>query len=355
MKKVILTTGGTGGHIYPALAVADGLAEKGIEALFIGSSTRMEKDIVPKAGYRFIGLDIHPPKNFKMALNYIKNIGRAYRIVKEENPDAVVGFGNYISVPILLTALFLRKKIYLQEQNADLGFANRFFYRFAKLTFVAFEQTYNLVPLKYQRKFVVSGNPLRSEVQEVNYKEAREKLKLETEERVLLITGGSLGAQEINEVVLKYWEHFFQNKNLRVYWATGKQNYEEVQRKLTRVKMTDTIKDYFDNMIHIMAAADLVVCRAGALTISELIALQKASVIIPYSSRKVGQYANAKILSDCHAAVVYSNHELEQAIEKVIELLENKEELKKMGIRMRALQTPDAVNTIISNLDIWRD
>lgn len=355
MKKVILTTGGTGGHIYPALAVADGLTEKGIETLFIGSSTRMEKEIVPKAGFRFIGLDIHPPRSIKAAVKYLKNIAKAYKILKEENPDAVIGFGNYISVPILFTALLLRKKIYLQEQNADLGFANRLFYRFARLSFVAFEQTYNSVPLKYQRKFIVSGNPLRSEVQEVNYEESREKLKLEPEEKVLLITGGSLGAQEINQAVLKYWEHFFQNKNLRVYWATGKQNYEEVQKKLTRVKMTDTIKDYFDNMIHIMAAADLVICRAGALTISELIALQKPSVIIPYSSRKVGQYANAKILADHHAARVYSNQEIEQAIEKVIELLDNTEELKKMGIRMRALQTPDAVNTIISNLDIWRD
>lgn len=355
MKKVILTTGGTGGHIYPALAVADGLAEKGIEILFIGSNTRMEKEIVPKAGFRFIGLDIHPPRNFQMACKYLKNIMKAYRILKEENPDAVIGFGNYISVPILLTALFLRKKVYLQEQNADLGFANRLFYRFARLTFVAFEQTYNSIPLKYQKKFIVSGNPLRSEVREVSYEEAREKLKLDSEEKVLLVTGGSLGAQEINQAMLKYWEHFYQNKNLRIYWATGKQNYEEVQNKLSRVKMTDTIKDYFDNMIHIMAAADLVVCRAGALTISELIALQKPSVIIPYSSQKVGQYANAKILSDYHAAEVYSNQDIEQAVEKVIELLENTEELKRMGIRMRALQTPDAVNTIISNLDIWRD
>lgn len=108
-------------------------------------------------------------------------------------------------------------------------------------------------------------------------------------------------------------------------------------------------------MIHIMAASDLVVCRAGALTISELIALQKPAVIIPYSSQKVGQYQNAKILEERHSAVVYTNQESEGAIEKVIELLSNEEELRTMGIRMRSLQTPNAVNTIISNLDIWRD
>src|SRR3712207_9593953 len=97
MKKVILTTGGTGGHIYPALAVAEGLKKKGIETLFIGSSTRMEKDIVPKAQFRFIGLDIHPPRNLKTAIKYMKSFGHAYRILKRSEPDAVVGFGNYIS------------------------------------------------------------------------------------------------------------------------------------------------------------------------------------------------------------------------------------------------------------------
>ncbi|CAL7872447.1 undecaprenyldiphospho-muramoylpentapeptide beta-N-acetylglucosaminyltransferase [Fusobacterium necrophorum] len=355
MKKVILTTGGTGGHIYPALAVAEGLKSKGIETLFIGSNTRMEKEIVPKAQFRFIGLNIDPPRTIKSVIKYIKSFGHAYRILKQEDPDAVVGFGNYISVPVLAMSFLLRKKIYLQEQNADLGFANRLFYRFAQFTFLAFEYTYNTVPIKYQKKFIVSGNPLRSEIQEVSYDEARERLKVQHEEKVLLITGGSLGAQEINNAVLKYWEHFFQMKHLRVYWATGKQNYEEVQEKVKRAKMTDTIKDYFENMIHIMAASDLVVCRAGALTISELIALQKPAVIIPYSSQKVGQYQNAKILEERHSAVVYTNQESERAIEKVIELLSNEEELRTMGIRMRSLQTPNAVNTIISNLDIWRD
>ena len=134
MKKVILTTGGTGGHIYPALAVAEGLRNKGIETLFIGSSTRMEKDIVPKANFRFIGLDIHPPRSVKTVIKYLKSFIHAYHILKEEEPDAVIGFGNYISVPVLTMAFLLRKKIYLQEQNADLGFANRLFYRFAQFT-----------------------------------------------------------------------------------------------------------------------------------------------------------------------------------------------------------------------------
>lgn len=354
MRKVVLTTGGTGGHIYPALAVAEALQAKDIEVLFVGSSSRMEKDLVPKAGFRFLGLDIHPPRNIKSLWKYAKSIGKAMKLLRQEKPVAVLGFGNYISVPVLVAAFLLRIPIYLQEQNANLGFANRLFYRFAKMTFVAFEKTYNQIPLKYQHRCTVSGNPLRAEVAEVNYEKAREHLKVGAEEKLILITGGSLGAKEINEAVLEHWAYFTQEKNIRVYWATGKQNFEEVDAKLGKRKMTDIVKDYFENMIYIMAAADVVVCRAGALTVSELIALEKAAVMIPYGSEKVGQYENAKVLEEYHSAFVYKNSEAKQAIRKAIELLHHTEETKKMGIRMRALQTGNAVNTIISTMDIWR-
>ena len=111
MKKVLLTTGGTGGHIYPALAVADKLREKGIEVLFVGSKTRMEKEIVPKSGYKFIGIDIKVPRGLKNILSFFKAIKVAYKLVKRENPDAIVGFGNYISVPVVLAGLLQRKKV----------------------------------------------------------------------------------------------------------------------------------------------------------------------------------------------------------------------------------------------------
>lgn len=110
MKKIILTTGGTGGHIYPALAVAEGLKLKNIDVLFVGTSIRMEKDIVPEAGFRFIGLDIKPPKNIKSILKYIKGVWQGIKIVAKEKPDAIIGFGNYISVPAIIGGILLRKK-----------------------------------------------------------------------------------------------------------------------------------------------------------------------------------------------------------------------------------------------------
>ena len=147
MRKVILTTGGTGGHIYPALAVADKLKLKGVETIFVGSTERMEKDLVPDSGHRFIGIDISVPKGLKNIRKYLKAIRVAYKVIKEEKPDAIIGFGNYISVPVIIAGILLRKKIYLQEQNVNIGSANKMFYKIAKMTFLAFDKTYDDIPI----------------------------------------------------------------------------------------------------------------------------------------------------------------------------------------------------------------
>ncbi len=327
MKKVLLTTGGTGGHIYPALAVADNLNSKGIETIFIGSNLRMEKDIVPTSGHKFIGLDIRVPRNFKNILTYIKAVFQAYKIVKKEKPDAIVGFGNYISIPIVLAGILQRKKVYLQEQNANLGFANKLFYKFARMTFLAFEKTYDDMPMKHQKKFKVTGNPLRVEIDNLFYLEEREKLGIKENEKLLLITGGSLGAEEINDGIIENWGKIKEEENLRIFWATGKNNYEKVISKIEK-RNIDRIDPYFEDMLSVMAASDLVICRAGALTISEIIELERPSIIIPYSSKKVGQYENAKVLNDAQAS---------------------------MRIRLKSLKKSKASEEIIANLDIWRN
>lgn len=355
MKKVILTTGGTGGHIYPALSVAEGLRKKGIEVLFVGTSIRMEKDIVPKAGFKFIGLNIAPPRTIKNAFGYIKGIFQGIVLVLKEKPDAIIGFGNYISIPVLIGGVLLRKRIYLQEQNANLGGTNKLFYRFAKKIFLAFEKTYDDIPMKYQNKCLVTGNPLREEIYNIKGYKERERLKVEPEEKILLITGGSLGAKEINEAVLKNWDRILENKNIRLYWATGEKNYDEIVKNINRMKIQDIVRPYFENMINIMSAADLVVCRAGALTISEVIQLGKPAIVIPYNSIKVGQYANGKLLEEVGAALMYKNSEAFFAIEKAFELLENKNELDMMKINIRNLKKENAVEKIIESLDIWRN
>lgn len=354
LKKVILTTGGTGGHIYPALSVAEALRKKGVEVLFVGTSIRMEKDIVPKAGFKFVGLNIAPPRTLKNIFGYIRGVFQGIALVFKEKPDAIIGFGNYISIPVLVGGVLFGKKIYLQEQNANLGGTNKLFYRFAKKIFLAFEKTYDDIPMKYQAKCLVTGNPLREEIYSIKGQKEREKLKVEPNEKILLITGGSLGAKEINDAVLKNWDRILEDKNIRLYWATGEKNYDEISKSIGRAKIQDTVRPYFENMINIMAAADLVVCRAGALTISEIIQLGKPAVVIPYNSIKVGQYANGKLLKDVGAALMYKNSEANLAIEKAFELLGNKNELDIMKINIRNLKQENAAEKIIKSLDIWR-
>lgn len=354
LKKVILTTGGTGGHIYPALSVAEALRKKGVEVLFVGTSIRMEKDIVPKAGFKFVGLNIAPPRTLKNIFGYIRGVFQGIALVFKEKPDAIIGFGNYISIPVLVGGVLFGKKIYLQEQNANLGGTNKLFYRFAKKIFLAFEKTYDDIPMKYQAKCLVTGNPLREEIYSIKGQKEREKLKVEPNEKILLITGGSLGAKEINDAVLKNWDRILEDKNIRLYWATGEKNYDEISKSIGRAKIQDTVRPYFENMINIMAAADLVMCRAGALTISEIIQLGKPAVVIPYNSIKVGQYANGKLLKDVGAALMYKNSEANLAIEKAFELLGNKNELDIMKINIRNLKQENAAEKIIESLDIWR-
>ena len=352
MKKVIITTGGTGGHIYPALSVAKELRKKNIEILFIGSSTRMEKEMVPNEGFKYLGLNILPFNSISNIIKGLKSVFKAIKIIKKEKPSAIIGFGNYISFPIVFSGVLLRKKVYLQEQNASIGLVNRLFYRFAKKTFLAFEKTYEDIPIKYQNKFKVTGNPLRNEIYNIVSLEEKEKLGIK-KEKILLVTGGSLGAKSINEGFLENWDILLEEKNIKIYWATGKKNYSEIVKKLEGKIKNHVIKPYFENIINIMSASDLVICRAGALTISELIELNKPSVLIPFNSVKVGQYENAIVLKERAGAIIYKNSEINDAIEEVIELLKSKDKLEKMKLKIRSLKYSNAAIEIVESLDIW--
>lgn len=357
MKKVLITTGGTGGHIYPALSVGKKLKDKGIDVIFVGSSTRMEKDIVPSEGYKFKGIDVYPFNNFKKIFNNIKSIFQGIKIVREENPEIIIGFGNYISIPTLIAGVLLKKKIYLQEQNSDLGLANKLFYKLAKKCFLAFDATYEEIAIKDQHKFLVTGNPLREDIYNMDKIKERERLKIGKDEKVLLITGGSLGAKSINEAAIKHLKDIYKEKNLRVYWATGDINFNEINEKLEdqQIKVSDIIKPYFNNMINIMAAADLVVCRAGASTVSELIQLEKPAILIPYNSIKVGQYKVGQILAENEAALMYNDSKANEALEKSLELIKDDEELKRMSKKAKSLKKSNSAERIVECLDIWRN
>lgn len=357
MKKVILTAGGTGGHIYPALSVAEELKKRDIDVLFVGTSIRMEKDIVPKAGIRFIGYDVVPVsiKKAKSIFKMLKATKEALKMLRKEKPDAIIGFGNYISIPTLLAGYILKIPLYLQEQNVDLGMANKLFYRVAKKMFLAFEETYDDLPQKHQSKLKVTGNPLRREFYSLNSEKEREKIKVEEEEKIVLFMGGSLGAKSINDALIKNWEKLRKEKNIRVYWATGKNHYDDVMKNIKKYKLTDQIKPYFEDIGNIMSAADLVVCRSGALTISELIELGKPSILIPYQVREVGQFENTKVMSKNNVSMVFKDSEAEKAINIAIDLVKDEKKLGEMRKKLDRMKKGCSSEKIVESLEIWEN
>lgn len=349
MKKIIFTTGGTGGHIYPALAVARRMKKKNIDILFVGTDYRMEKELVKKESFRFIGLDILPLKSFKSIIKMLYAIKKAINIIKKEKPTEVIGFGNYISIPILVAAYFMRVPYYLQEQNSKMGLANKIFYKRAKKIFLAFENTMDEIGKKYKNKVIISGNPIREEFYKKNKFEDRKKMGIKEEEKVILVMGGSLGAKSINNALSKKWKNILEIQNLKIFWATGKDNYDEII-KIIKNKGNFVVEPYFHNIADIMSISDLIICRSGASTISELIELEKPSILIPYDF--VGQRENAEILEYINGAKSYSNEEVEEGIEEALHLVKQEEVLFFMQKNIKKLKRGNAIDIILKEMEL---
>ena len=411
MKRIALTTGGTGGHIYPALSLAKEMRKKGYEVLFIGTSHRMEKEIVPKEKFKFYGLDILPFSSIKAIIKGIKAVFEIRKILKNEKIDTVVGFGNYISIPTILSAKLLGLNIYLQEQNIVMGKANKYCLPFAKKIFLAFGQS--LEQIKNKKKCVVTGNPLRQEFYNITKEDAREILGIPKKNKVVLVMGGSLGAKVLNEAIIAnieyinkkkdfnlYWstggnplrqefynitkedareilgipkknkvvlvmggslgakvlneaiianiEYINKKKDFNLYWSTGENLYKESMLRIKDFKNI-IVMPYFENVYEIMAASDLVICRSGASTISELLQLEKPAIFIPYDF--VGQKENAEMLEYANAAKSYSNEEAKNAVKEALALCEQQEMLDFMKGNIKELNPGNAINNILKEME----
>ncbi|WP_064608897.1 undecaprenyldiphospho-muramoylpentapeptide beta-N-acetylglucosaminyltransferase [Streptobacillus moniliformis] len=348
MSKILITTGGTGGHIYPALALAEKLKEQGHELIFMGTCHRMEKEIVPSRGYKFYGLDILPLKSIIGIAKLFKGIYDARKILKDEKIDYVIGFGNYISLPALLAAKTLKLDIYLQEQNVTMGQANKWMYPYAKNVFIAFSETLKSVKNNHKEKFVVTGNPIRPEFYNLSKEEVREKMGIAKDAKVITVMGGSLGAKNINDALIKKFEDI-KNSKVIFYWATGKDLYKDITSKIEENENTIVVP-YFEEAYNVMAASDILLCRAGASTISELIELEKPAILIPYNF--VGQKENAEILEAINSAKIYSNEEVEIAIDEAIRLVNNEDKLKYMKDNISKINPGNAVENIIKYFEV---
>lgn len=345
--RIIITGGGTLGHIYPGLAIADKLREKS-EILFIGTTKGKELEVIQKEGFQFKGIDVQSwdVGKIKFIINIIKTFFSGIKYLKEFKPDIVIGMGGYASVPIVLGAVLLRIKTLIHEQNLMPGKANRFLAKLVDKIAVSFAQSKQYLPLK---KIVVTGNPIRTQFGQINKQEALAKLNLAPDKFTLLIFGGSKGAHRINEVMKETINFLPQNK-IQIIWATGEQDYQLIKEFTLKTKLKTVVEKFFYDLPVAYQASDLVVCRAGATTLAEIMTCNLPAILIPYPyATDNHQEHNAKLLVEKGAAMMIKESELstQKLTKTIIELIENKDKLNTMMKNYQSLRITAASQQVI--------
>ena len=314
--RVLMTGGGTGGHVNPALAIAQTIMqnEPDSEIAFVGTPRGIENKLVPKAGYKLYHVDIQGLKrslsldNIKTLYLTLRSVGRAKKLVREFKPDIVIGTGGYVCYPVVKAAASLGVPTALHESNAVAGVAVKMLAKDVDRIFLNFEETASSLP-GLEDKLMRVGNPLLGSFRDTSAAEAKKKLELpEGTKTVLLSYGGSMGAERLNEAVLEVMrEYTASHPETYHIHATGSIEWEAASAKfaeagLDRYPNID-MREYIYNMPELMAAADLIICRAGAMTVSELAMSKKAAIFIPSPNvTNNHQYKNAKVLCDAEAA-----------------------------------------------------
>ncbi len=352
--RVIISAGGTGGHIYPALAIINKIKEKepNSEFLYIGTHNRMEKDIVPSKGIPFKSIEMygfnkkHLFKNFKTVRCLFKAFQDCKKMIKNFKPDIVIGVGGYVTVPVIMSAKKLGYKTFLHEQNALPGKSNRFLSKYCDLIGVSFESSLKYFP---SGKVVMTGNPCSEDALKVP-SVVKSSLGLSVNKKLVLIVMGSLGAGRVS----KYLEDEllkFKNKNYEILFVTGKSSYDEVASH----SYPDNVKvlPFYEGLTKVMKKTDLMVSRAGASTLSEIIALKVPSILIPspYVANN-HQYLNALDLVNKKAAVMIEEKDLKDGVlfSKVDELIKDNKKLNQMRDNLEKMQVHDSATVIYDNL-----
>lgn len=360
MKKeyrIIVSGGGTGGHIFPALSIADAIKSKHPEAkiLFVGANNRMEMQRVPDAGYEIVGLPIagfnrkNILKNIKVLWLILKSQRMAKKIIKNFAPHAVVGVGGYASGPTLKTAASMNIPTLIQEQNSYAGVTNKILAKNAKKICVAYDGMERFFP---QEKIMLTGNPIRKSLIEMrtNRNEAIKAMGLDENKKCVLIVGGSLGARSINEAVMANLETIRENQGIQFIWQTGKLYFEEMKERCAAVGKPEnlTITDFVSNMAAALGAADLIISRAGAGSISEFALLGKAVILVPSPNvSEDHQTKNAMALVEKDAAIhVTDLRAKEDMIKVAVETVLDDEKIKTLEKNVEKLGKPNAAEVI---------
>ena len=323
--KIIISAGGTGGHIYPALAIINKikLREPKSEILYIGTHDRMEKDIIPKYGINYTAIEVYGfnrnkiLKNFKTIRCLILSYFKCKKIIKEFKPDVVVGVGGYVTVPVILAAHKLGIKTFIHEQNSVPGASNNLLSKYVDKIGVSFKTSIKYFP---EYKTILTGNPCSEEALK-QIAMPKKSLGLTENKKLVLIVMGSLGSTEINKYLINNLK-YFENKKYEVLLISGKDNYEMFQK--IKIPHNVIVVPYIEQLTRIMKQADLIVSRAGASILSEIISLEIPAILIPspYVTNN-HQYKNAIDLINNKAAILLEEKELEdkKLVKKIDEIL----------------------------------
>jgi len=357
--KIIISGGGTGGHIFPALSIARAIQRRNPDAelLFVGAHDRMEMEKVPAAGYKIVGLPIAglqrrlTLKNLSFFPKLIISLIKCRSIIKAFKPNVVVGVGGYASGPLLHLAQRLKIPTLIQEQNSYAGLTNKLLGKKAGKICVAYDRMGKYFPPK---KIINTGNPVRKDLQNIKKKssESLEYFNLKTNTKTLLIIGGSLGARTINETILESLDVLIR-KNIQVIWQTGTYFYSIAKKELEQFNSSNIhVFEFINRMDLAYSAADVIISRAGAGTISELCIVAKPIILVPSPNvAEDHQTKNAKALVERKAAVLVKDSEAKvMLISELLNLISDDNRCVEMGANLHKMAKPDADEKIVDEV-----
>jgi UDP-N-acetylglucosamine--N-acetylmuramyl-(pentapeptide) pyrophosphoryl-undecaprenol N-acetylglucosamine transferase len=370
-KKIIISAGGTGGHIYPAIAVAQALQKRlnnEVEFLFVGASDRMEMEKVPKAGYKIKGLWISglqrriTYKNLLFPIKVISSILKSFGIINSFKPDAVIGFGGYASSAVLYAASLKKMPTLIHEQNSYAGITNKILKDKVNTICVAYDNMEKFFPAN---KLVKTGNPIRQDLLDVSSKkqQAMEFFKLDANKKTILVIGGSLGARTINESIFEGLDKI-KEANVNLIWQTGK-NFDKVNSNIEIInsKKEDNalennsslefrISDFIYEMDLAYAAADVVISRAGALSIAELAQVAKPVILVPSPNvAEDHQTKNAMALVNKNAAILVKDIDAKNnLVSETLNLITNENKQAELVNQIKTFAMPNAAELIVDEV-----
>ncbi|MEF9991660.1 MAG: undecaprenyldiphospho-muramoylpentapeptide beta-N-acetylglucosaminyltransferase [Romboutsia sp.] len=360
--KVLLSGGGTGGHVYPAIAIANKIKEEhpDAEIVFVGTEKGIESEIVPKYGYELKTVTVQGFKrkidfdNVKRVFKLFKGLEESRKVVKKFKPDIVIGTGGYVSGPVLFNASMAKVATVVHEQNSFPGVTNKILAKMVTKVLTSFEDSHERFPEGTREKLVLTGNPVRKEILVARKNIARKNIGIAEDKKMVLCYGGSGGSEEINDAMRLVIENMIKD-DIAFIFATGKYYYEDFMKDMESFifKPYQKVVPYLEDMANALAASDLVIGSAGAISLAEITSLGKPSIIIPkaYTAENHQEY-NAKSIEEKGGgiAILEKNLTPESLNNAVFKLLGDKELLRDMANASKEIGKPEAIDLIYAEI-----